>query len=97
VSSIRRPIIAVKESFPIPELFNRFVIEREHFALVVDDEFGGTEGIVTMEDVIETLLGLEIVDELDDADDMQALARKNWEHRARQSGLIQGSNSSAND
>jgi len=83
VKDISRPLIAVKESFPIPELFDQFVGEREHIALVVDDEFGGTQGLVSMEDVIETLLGLEIVDELDAADDMQALARKNWEARAK--------------
>lgn len=87
VKDIIRPLIAVKESFPIPELFDQFVGEREHIALVVDDQFGGTQGLVTMEDVIETLLGLEIVDELDTADDMQALARKNWEARAKARGL----------
>jgi len=88
VSEISRPLITVKESFPIPELFDRFVQEREHIALVVDDEFGGTEGLVSMEDVIETLLGLEIVDEMDHADDMQALARQNWEQRAKARGLV---------
>jgi len=87
VGDIQRPLITVKESFPIPELFDRFLAEREHIALVVDDEFGGTAGLVSMEDVIETLMGLEIVDEMDDADDMQALARKNWELRAKARGL----------
>ena len=85
--TLRRDIIAVDESYPITELFNRFLSVREHIALVVD-EFGGMAGIVTMEDVIETLIGVEIVDESDQITDMQLLARRNWERRARRSGLI---------
>jgi len=88
LSSIRREVLAVKETFPIPDLFNHFTAKREHIAIVVDD-FGGTAGLVTMEDVIETLLGLEIVDEQDNASDMQALARKQWEQRARSVGLLE--------
>ncbi|WP_246070058.1 hypothetical protein [Mangrovivirga cuniculi] len=45
-------------------------------------------GIVTLEDIIETLLGLEIQDELDNTKDMQQLARKKWEERARQLGIF---------
>jgi CBS domain containing-hemolysin-like protein len=62
--------------------------KREHIALVVG-EFGGMAGIVTMEDVIETLLGLEIMDELDGTEDMQVLARKNWEKRAKSLGILE--------
>ena len=89
--SIRREVLAVKENFPIPDLFSHFTAKREHIAIVVDD-FGGTAGLVSMEDVIETLLGLEIVDEQDNASDMQALARKQWELRARSIGLLESEN-----
>lgn len=85
--TLRRDIIAVKNDHPIVDLFNRFLTKREHIALVVD-EFGGTAGLVTMEDLIETMLGLEIVDESDRTEDMQQLARRHWERRARRLGLI---------
>ncbi len=88
MSSLRRDIIAVSDDFPILSLFTRFIETREHIALVLD-QFGGTAGIVTMEDVIETLLGIEIVDELDHTVDMQALARKRWQQRAQHVGLVQ--------
>ena len=87
LSAIKRDIVVVHESLPISDLFNRFLEQREHIILVVD-EYGGMAGIVTMEDVMETLLGLEITDESDSAVDMQALARKNWQARARRIGLI---------
>jgi CBS domain containing-hemolysin-like protein len=52
-----------------------FLTNKQQFALV-KDEFGGTAGILTMEDVLETLLGKEIVDELDEVEDMRELARE---------------------
>lgn len=87
LSTIKREIIITNRNLPIPDLFEKFVAQREHIALVVD-EYGTTSGIVTMEDVIETLLGLEIMDESDNIADLQLLARKNWENRAKKIGLI---------
>lgn len=87
LKDIVREIHIVNEQLPIPSLFNHLMENREHIALVVD-EFGGMAGIVTMEDVIETLLGMEIMDEFDNIEDMQILARKNWEKRAKALGLI---------
>jgi magnesium and cobalt exporter, CNNM family len=87
LNTLRRDIIISHSATPIPDLLDKFIAENEHIALVVD-EYGGTEGIVTMEDIIETLLGIEIMDEMDNAEDMRALARKNWESRARKMGIL---------
>lgn len=95
LSELRRDIIIVPEHEPITQLFDEFTHKREHIALVVD-EFGGMAGIVTMEDVLETLLGMEIVDELDKTVDMQAMARKQWESRARAMGLDVNNNDKNN-
>ncbi|MEQ8231138.1 MAG: CNNM domain-containing protein [Gammaproteobacteria bacterium] len=86
IASARRAIMVVPEDFPLPELFFRLLSRRSHIAVVVD-EFGGMAGICTIEDVIETLLGLEIVDESDAAADMQKHARQQWRRRAAARGL----------
>ena len=85
---IQRPIQMVPHDQPLPSVFNTLIEKRAHIAVVVD-EYGGTAGILTMEDVVETLLGLEIVDEFDRTADMQQLARRNWEDRALKLGLIE--------
>lgn len=90
LKTIHRPIEMVTEVISITELFNRLMEKREHIAVVVD-QYGGVEGLVTMEDVIETLLGMEILDEMDNIEDMQRLARKNWENRARALGILNDS------
>lgn len=87
LANLKRDILAVAERTSLPVLFTRLLRERAHIALVIN-EYGGMSGIVTMEDVIETLLGFEIVDETDRDADMQALARRNWERRARSFGLL---------
>jgi CBS domain containing-hemolysin-like protein len=59
---------------------------RAHILLVVD-QYGGTSGLVTLEDVVETLIGFEIVDESDKIDDMRKLARQRWEERMDRIGI----------
>lgn len=88
LASIKRELLITNRNKPIPELFEKFVEKKEHISLVVD-EYGSVSGLVTMEDVIETLLGLEIMDESDNVEDLQVLARKNWESRAKRLGIIE--------
>ncbi|HDZ40991.1 MAG TPA: DUF21 domain-containing protein [Bacteroidetes bacterium] len=87
LKTIKRPVKIVNEEMPIIKLFYKLIDLKAHIAMVVD-EYGMVSGLVTMEDVFETLIGLEIVDEMDNVEDMQVLARKNWEERARKLGLI---------
>jgi CBS domain containing-hemolysin-like protein len=86
IQTIVREIQMVPETTSLHKLIDMMLERREPFALVVD-EFGGMEGIVTMEDAMETLLGLEIMDEMDTSKDMQELARRRWRKRAEAMGL----------
>ncbi len=87
LKTLKRKIHITSEDTPIPELFDKFIEQRNHLAMVAD-QYGNTIGLVTMEDIIETLLGLEIMDESDSTEDMQVLARKNWKKRAEKFGLL---------
>jgi len=88
LKELTREVLAVRDDVPLPILFKRLTEERHHIATVVDS-YGSLVGIVTMEDVFETLLGQEITDESDGVADLQVLARKKWEQRAKQRGLIE--------
>jgi CBS domain containing-hemolysin-like protein len=87
LKSIKRELKEVPEMLNVFAVFEEMVAGNHHIALVVD-EFGGVAGVVTLEDVIETLTGLEIIDETDIVHDMQKLARQQWEKRAKKAGII---------
>ena len=75
IESFMKPVEFLSTAQSVDTALDLFLEQRQQFA-VVQDEFGGTSGILTMEDVLETLLGEEIVDELDEVDDMRELARE---------------------
>ncbi|GAB5410836.1 MAG: CNNM domain-containing protein [Balneolaceae bacterium] len=86
LNQIKRNILIFPEKVQLKLFFEKIIEQQEHIAAIVD-EYGGFSGIVTMEDVVETLLGLEIVDEADTIEDMQKLARRKWRERAKKMGI----------
>ncbi|WP_269522528.1 hemolysin family protein [Coraliomargarita parva] len=86
LQSIRRDLLTVLDSVSLTELLEQLLENRQHLAIVLD-EYGGSKGLVTLEDLVETLIGIEIVDETDNVVDMRALARKQWEKRVKAMGV----------
>ena len=82
LSAFRREMPRVPETMTLDELFD-FLVEKDRHIALVEDQFGGTAGVVTLEDLIETLLGTEIVDEQDAIADLQLLARRRAAKRAK--------------
>ena len=80
LSEIKRPILSFPEDESVFTIWEKMLSVREHISIVVD-EYGGLRGVVTMEDVIETMIGVEIVDEQDTTTDMQELAREVYQQR----------------
>ncbi|MGB6220965.1 CNNM domain-containing protein [Haloferula sp.] len=86
LESVSRPLEAVPQQIGVDRLFRRFLDEGAH-VLLVHDEYGTSVGLVTLEDVLETIVGVEIVDEQDKVADLQVLARKLWAERAGRMGI----------
>ena len=72
---LKRPILTFREEESVFQIWEKMLEKREHISVIID-EYGGLRGLVTMEDIIETMTGVEIVDEDDVAVDMQALAKE---------------------
>ena len=78
LKEVIRPIMNFKEEDTVSDIWEKMLEKKEHISVILD-EYGSVRGIVTMEDVIETMLGHEIVDETDEVVDMQEYAKEQWE------------------
>lgn len=86
LSDILRPVLSFQETESCATIWEKLLGKKEHISVIID-EYGCFRGIVTMEDVIETMLGTEIVDEKDKVTDMQEFAREKWQEQQEQQNL----------
>lgn len=82
LKDIKRDILTFYKSKNLFDAWEEMLSTKEHISLVID-EYGGMEGITTLEDIIESLLGFEIIDEKDEVGDMQQLALERWKERQK--------------
>lgn len=87
LESLKRNITQIGREEGLPQLLDKMLESQEHMALVTD-KFGAVAGLVTLEDIIETVVGVEILDEYDSHADMQAYAREKWKERAKRRGIV---------
>ena len=88
VSELMVPVHSVPESISVAASLDQFIKRREHLFICVD-EYGVATGIVTLEDAVETLLGVEIVDEFDNVEDMRKYALEQWKQRKQELRQLQ--------
>lgn len=86
LEAIKRHVDFVADLMKVDQLFHHMIDQKLQLAMV-QDEYGSTVGLVTLEDVLETLVGVEIVDESDKVVDLQQLSRDLWKKRAKQMGI----------
>jgi len=82
LANVKKDIFSINENIPVAKALDLFISKKEHMFLVTDS-YDQTEGIVTLEDCVETILGIEIVDESDKTDDMRELAKRLMKQKRR--------------
>lgn len=87
LKDIKREIITFPKSTTLFNAWDEMLAKREHISLVIDN-YGGMDGITTLEDIIESLLGFEIIDEKDRVDDMQKYALDRWKSKQKKYDLL---------
>lgn len=96
LGDIRRDIVMYKEQMPVSEIWDSMLSNKQHIACVID-EYGSFQGIITLEDIIETIVGLEIMDERDDVADLRQLALDRWHQRQSRFKVIELPDEQEND
>ena len=81
--SIKRKIAAFHEETSVSDIWESLLKTKDQIALIIDD-YGCFQGIITLEDIIETILGMEVIDENDTITDMQQYAKERWLKRKNQ-------------
>ncbi len=82
LGEIKRDVELFNEELSISDIWEKLLGHKEQIAIIID-EYGCFQGILTLEDIIETILGLEIIDESDEIDDMQQYAKERWKQRQK--------------
>jgi CBS domain containing-hemolysin-like protein len=80
IGKLVQSIYTVPETLGAPELFQALLEKRIHISLIID-EYGDVQGIVTLEDMIESLMGMDIVDEREQSSNMKQVAKQKWRDR----------------
>jgi CBS domain containing-hemolysin-like protein len=83
VADIMKPAKVITETMNVEQLMSQLMREQQHMALVYD-EYGSWLGLITMEDIIEAIIGQAIMDETDDVPNMRRLAKRRWENKQKQ-------------
>jgi|FLOH01.1.fsa_nt_gi CBS domain containing-hemolysin-like protein len=82
MGSIKKDIFTINENIPVSKALDLFITKKDHMFLVMDN-YDQTEGILTLEDCVETILGVEIVDESDTTVDMRELAKRKMKQKRK--------------